>query len=280
MSHLAVACGGRGRTCGPPFRHRRQRPGGPPRGCSPREAEAGPAKERGRRLLLPDIGSHAGAVSGEHPREHEGRCRPAFTSDVLVASSEAGRAFRPSVNATAESRALVSCRCGYASDAGTGEHRAPAFKDCGSLRRNRTRRACRQSRASRRRHGRASRRDRGAALVSRRRRTRRLQGCSKRRRMLSINAIARAPEPARSLRHGCGSDRDSVVVIADNCRIVPSAQPAGADPRPPARAAVLRPTGKDRRYRVAAVSRGAGRSARTAVDSLRESRRNCETNSP
>jgi hypothetical protein len=61
--------------------------------------------------------------------------------------------------------------------------------------------AYRQSRASRRRHGRASRRDRGAALVSRRRRTRRLQDSSKRRRMLSINAITRAPGPARALRH-------------------------------------------------------------------------------
>jgi hypothetical protein len=32
---------------------------------------------RARRLLLPDIGSHASALSREYPREQEGRCRPA-----------------------------------------------------------------------------------------------------------------------------------------------------------------------------------------------------------
>ena len=76
-----------------------------------------------------------------------------------VASSEAGRAFRPSVVATAESRALVSLMRVHAYEGGTGERRA-AFRDCGSFGRNRKRRACRQSRASR--HGRpASRRDHG-----------------------------------------------------------------------------------------------------------------------
>jgi hypothetical protein len=72
----------------------------------------------------------------------------------------------------------------------------------------------RQSRSSRRRRGRASRLDRGAALVSRRRRTRRLQGFSKRRRMLSINAIARAPGRARLLGHGLDRKRGASRVIA------------------------------------------------------------------
>ena len=64
-------------------------------------------------------------------------------SDLLVASSEAGRAFRPSVAATAESRALVSFTRGHAYEAGAGERRAPAFRDCRSLGRNRKRRASR-----------------------------------------------------------------------------------------------------------------------------------------
>lgn len=46
---------------------------------------------------------------------------PSFASDVLIASSEAGHAFRASVASTAESRALVSFRRGHAHAAGTGE---------------------------------------------------------------------------------------------------------------------------------------------------------------
>ena len=41
-------------------------------------------------------------------------------------------------------RALVSFTRGHAHEAGIGERRAPAFRDCGSLGRTRKRRACRQ----------------------------------------------------------------------------------------------------------------------------------------
>jgi len=61
------------------------------------------------------------------------------------------RAFRPSVAVTAESKALVSFGRGHAQEVGTGERRAPAVRDCGSLGRNRKRRACRQERNRRRR---------------------------------------------------------------------------------------------------------------------------------
>ena len=63
------------------------------------------------------------------------------------AARPAARSGRPSP-ATAEARALVSFTRGHAYEDGAGERRAPAFRDCGSLGRNRKRRACRQSRAS------------------------------------------------------------------------------------------------------------------------------------
>jgi hypothetical protein len=56
------------------------------------------------------------------------------------------RAFRPYVAATAECKALVSFGRERAEDADTGERRAPAFRDCGSLGRSRRRRACRHQR--------------------------------------------------------------------------------------------------------------------------------------
>ena len=51
-----------------------------------RSREGGRRTRRTGARPLSDIGSHASAVSGEHPCEHEGRCGPAFTSDVLVAT--------------------------------------------------------------------------------------------------------------------------------------------------------------------------------------------------
>jgi len=85
---------------------------------------------------MPCASAIAGLRSGE-PRH------PQF------ASSDAGRGFRPSIAATAEVRALVSFTRGHAYEAGVGERRARAFGDCGSLGRNRKRRACRHKRVSR-----------------------------------------------------------------------------------------------------------------------------------
>jgi hypothetical protein len=68
---------------------------------------------------------------------------------LVFASSETGRAFRPSVAVTGGSNAPVSFRRGHAEKAGTGDRRAPAFRDCGSLGRNRKRRAIRRLRGSR-----------------------------------------------------------------------------------------------------------------------------------
>ncbi len=70
---------------------------------------------------------------------------------LRFARSEAGRAFRPSVAATAEARALVSFTRGPAYEAGAGERRAPAFKDCGFLGRNRKRRSSPRAKPPRRR---------------------------------------------------------------------------------------------------------------------------------
>ena len=67
----------------------------------------------------------------------------------LLACSEAGRALGPSVAMTAEARALGSFTRGHAFEAGTGEGRAPAFRHCGSLGRNRNRRACRHKQGRR-----------------------------------------------------------------------------------------------------------------------------------
>jgi hypothetical protein len=50
---------------------------------------------------------------------------------LFVLSSEAGRAFRPSVAAIAEARALVSFTREHAYEDGAGERRAPAFKLAG-----------------------------------------------------------------------------------------------------------------------------------------------------
>ena len=65
------------------------------------------------------------------------------------AARPAARAGRPSPRPL-RPRALVSFTRGHAHGAGTGERRAPAFRDCGSLGRNRKRRACRQRCACRR----------------------------------------------------------------------------------------------------------------------------------
>ena len=68
---------------------------------------------------------------------------PAAEPRMSPAARPAARSGRPSP-ATAEARALVSFTRGHAYEAGTGERRAPAFRDCRSLGRNRKRRACRQ----------------------------------------------------------------------------------------------------------------------------------------
>jgi len=66
------------------------------------------------------------------------------TPALLVASSEAGRGFRPSVAMSADSNALISAWRGHAQEAGSRERQAPAFGVCGALGRSRERRARRQ----------------------------------------------------------------------------------------------------------------------------------------
>ena len=65
------------------------------------------------------------------------------TPSSSPAARPAARAGRPSPRPL-RPRALVSFTRGHAHEGGTGEHRAPAFRDCGSLGRNRERRACRR----------------------------------------------------------------------------------------------------------------------------------------
>ena len=77
------------------------------------------------------------------------RGRPAATArDALVASSKAGRACGQSVAATAEARALVSFMRGPAYEAGAASVAHLHLENCGSLGRNRQRRACRHQRVS------------------------------------------------------------------------------------------------------------------------------------
>ena len=68
---------------------------------------------------------------------------PAATR-ISPAARPAARAGRPSPRPL-RPRALVSFTHGHAHEAGTGDRRAPAFRDCGSLGRKRKRRGCRQS---------------------------------------------------------------------------------------------------------------------------------------
>jgi hypothetical protein len=87
---------------------------------------------------------------------------------------------------------------------GPAEHNRTLNVEAGLVAANHKRRPFRQSRASWSRRGQVIRRDGREALVSRRRRTGRLEDSSKRRRMLlSMNAIAREPGPARLLGHAC-----------------------------------------------------------------------------
>ena len=80
---------------------------------------------------------------------HAGRASGGGGKDPILANSEADRAFRPSVVATAESRPLVSFRRVHAYSGGAGERRAPAFRDCGSFGRRMEEPARRQLRVDR-----------------------------------------------------------------------------------------------------------------------------------
>ena len=117
----------------------RTRPDAPP----PRPATARPSESR-----APPLPRHRpGRQPPEVPRSQGSRCErvDSVRSRNSPAGRPAARSGRPSPR-PAEARALVSYLRGHAYEAGAGERRAPPFRDCGSLDRNRKRRACRQLR--------------------------------------------------------------------------------------------------------------------------------------
>ena len=84
-----------------------------------------------------------GAALSTTPPAKQVAARPGPRTRSSPAARPAARTGRPTPRPL-RPRALVSVTRGHAHEAGTGQRRAPAFRDCVSVGRNRKRRACRQ----------------------------------------------------------------------------------------------------------------------------------------
>ena len=80
-------------------------------GCSCREGVTSAAGRRAARLLKPDIGSHAGAVTGEYPREHVSGCRPGLRQRRACRQEGGWESphYRPRIVGVCDGAVVASC---------------------------------------------------------------------------------------------------------------------------------------------------------------------------